>query len=75
MRPMGSLRFDLGHTQERKWGSMASECMFWDKDEKAVLAFLDLDRNGQLFELDIFKSDFSPSLRWPTYEELVDANP
>ncbi|MEM1251965.1 MAG: hypothetical protein AAGI69_05995 [Cyanobacteria bacterium P01_H01_bin.21] len=33
-----------------------------------------LDQDGKLFELDVFKSDFSPLLRWPTQEELHETN-
>ena len=72
---MGSLQFCSSHTQNRRLGKTPSECTFRDKDNTEVLAFLNLDQNGQLFELDIFKVDFSPLLQWPTQQELQDANP
>lgn len=72
---MGSLQFCSSHTEHRSLGKTASECTFRDKDNTEVLVFLDLDQNAQLFELDIFKVDFSPLLQWPTQQELRDANP
>ena len=71
---MGSLKFCTSHGKNRRFGKVASECKFWNVDDKEVSAALNLDQDGKLFELDVFKSDFSPLLRWPTQEELHEAN-
>lgn len=64
---MGSLLlFPDGHgTDGRRFGKCASEYLFKDSDEIEVLASLNLDREGQLFELDMWKVDFNPLIRWP----------
>lgn len=71
---MGSLKFCTSHGENRRFGKVVSECKFWDADDKEVSAALNLDQDGKLFELDVFKSDFSPLLRWPTQAELHEAN-
>ena len=71
---MGSLKFCISHTQNRIFGEIASECKFWDADDREVSVALILGQDGKLFELDVFKSDFSPLLRWLTQEELHEAN-
>ncbi|MEL6231110.1 MAG: hypothetical protein AAFR24_14460 [Cyanobacteria bacterium J06627_3] len=70
----GSPKFCTSHDENRRFGKVASECKFWDVDDMEVSAALILDQDGKLFELDVFKSDLSPLLRWPTQEELHDAN-
>lgn len=67
---MGSLLlFPSGHMTDgsdgRRFGKCASEYLFKDADEIEVLASLNIDREGQLFELDMWKVDFSPLIRWP----------
>ena len=57
---MGSL--GIGHDYaNREFGCQVAECEFLDWDGVVVLAALNLDQAGELFELDIFKSDFSPT--------------
>jgi len=57
---MGSFSIGKNH-ENRAFGSIASEYEFKDSDNKEVLASLFLDQNGELFEVDIFKSDHSPT--------------
>ena len=38
---------------------------FTDEDGVKVIASLNVDSDGHLFELDIWKTDFSPLLRIP----------
>ena len=64
---MGSLYLlPNGIDQEnRLFGYMASELEFTDKDGVKVIASLNIDTNGNLFELDIWKTDFNPLIRIP----------
>lgn len=43
----------------RTLGVQASECQFLDLDGVPVIAALNLDAHGNLFELDLWKTDFS----------------
>ena len=64
---MGSLLlFPKGFIAEhRMFGALASQHLFQDTDGVDVLAFLNMDRNGHLFELDIWKTDFNPLKQFP----------
>jgi hypothetical protein len=50
---------------KRLLGKQASECQFLDQDCVSVVATLNLDNHGKLFELDIWKVDFSRLIRIP----------
>ena len=64
---MGSLAIaPLG----RRYGSSASDCHFYDSDGIVVSATLNLDNAGALFEIDILKFDFSPTIKWPGRTDL-----
>lgn len=64
---MGSLRLfpDGSQVEDRKFGRRASECQFTDEDGVEVLASLNLDQDGNLYELDIWKTDFGKLIRIP----------
>lgn len=64
---MGSLRLVEGDDDrnERKFGSKAAELQFRDADGTPVSVSLHLDDAGRLFELDVFKADFSPLISIP----------
>ncbi len=64
---MGSLSlFPNGETTEdRKFGERISEYQFLDADGVDVIVSLNLDNKGELFELDVWKTDFSPLIRFP----------
>lgn len=64
---MGSLRLISGNVikPNRAFGSKASEIEFVDADGIPVSVALILDKDGEPFELDIFKADFSPVLSIP----------
>ncbi len=64
---MGSLRlFPNGkHKENRKFGDCASEYRFDDIDGVPVLVSLNTDQNGDLFELDVWKTDFSKLKKIP----------
>jgi hypothetical protein len=50
---------------ERMFGAQVSQIEFNDEDGILVSASLNVDKEGALFELDIWKTDFSPLKRIP----------
>lgn len=64
---MGSLYlFPKGEIKEdRILGEQVSELQFTDQDGIEVIASLNIDSNGDLYELDIWKTDFSKLIRLP----------
>ena len=67
---MGSVRFEDSYNRERRLGKKIAEAEFRDQDGIPVSAVLNLDDKGQLFELDMWKVDFSALKRYPRPEEL-----
>lgn len=59
---MGSLLLlpDGMTTRRRLCGTQVSEHYFTDEDGVEVIASLNVDDEGQLFELDIWKTNFDP---------------
>lgn len=49
----------------RAFGRTLHEVEFKDADHVAVVASLNLDQHGDLFELDIWKVNFDPLIRLP----------
>ena len=68
---MGSLRF-FSNTEDPRFGKEAAECKFEDSDGVPVSATLNLDQDGELLELDVWKVDFSRLNRWPNADEISD---
>lgn len=71
-RGMGSLRLfpegaETGHVV---FGRQVSACQFKDEDGVDVIASLNLDQRGNLYELDIWKTNFRPLIRIPGNHEL-----
>ncbi|CAN0627471.1 protein of unknown function [Burkholderia multivorans] len=62
---MGSLRFYRQNSGKRFLREDVCQMMFSDADGVPVLITLSLDNFGQLFELDVWKVDFSPLKRFP----------
>jgi len=60
---MGSLQF--GESREGRLGHRVAEAKFADDDGLPVFASLVLDQSGRLYELDLWKVDFSPLKRIP----------
>ncbi|WP_047396756.1 hypothetical protein [Chitinibacter sp. ZOR0017] len=67
---MGSLFIGENNTL-RTFGEKISECSFNGIDGVLVSATLNLDQNGDLFEIDIWKTNFSPLLKWPNESDIV----
>ena len=49
----------------RKFGKQVSEFQFLDEDKVLVVASLNVDEDGNLLELDIWKTDFSKLIKLP----------
>ena len=60
---MGSLLFISKHNKERRLGETLAEGEFMDIDEVPVMVSLNLDSDGNFYELDIWKTDFSPVIK------------
>jgi hypothetical protein len=71
---MGSLAF-APFEHDRAFGSEAAECHFYDVDGVPVSVALNLDKEGRLFELDVWRVDFRPTVRWPHEVELYAGPP
>ena len=65
---MGSISFDLENLQSRKKQIIFAE--YIDKDGILVDIELTCDNNGELYELDFWKVDFSPLISFPHFENL-----
>lgn len=73
---MGSLNLYVrgSSSSDREFKQCLSVCQFNDRDGVPVIASLYAEKNGQPFELDVWKVDFSPLLEIPEKFELVDAD-
>lgn len=60
---MGSIRF-VG-SEPRSFGKALVEAQYSDSDGVLVTIAVNADHQGQLFELDFWKVDFSPLMRYP----------
>jgi len=69
---MGSLRF-VG-SADRRLGKCIGEAEFDDADGVIVSVALNVDQRGELFELDLWKVDFSPLQRIAAVAELRPAS-
>jgi hypothetical protein len=66
---MGSIRFV--QPEPGTFGKELAEAEYVDRDGVRVSIALNAGSNGQLFELDFWKVDFSPLGRYPKPSELV----
>lgn len=63
---MGSLRFCTPDDRSRHLGKQLAEREFADIDGVPIVIAVNLDDRGELYELDVWKVDFSPLKRFPT---------
>ena len=68
---MGSLRFLGGRSQ--RMGRELVSATYIDSDGTPVELSVNLDEDGRIFELDIWKVDFSPLQQFPKPEQLTFA--
>ncbi|MCB0206885.1 MAG: hypothetical protein KDH90_25915 [Anaerolineae bacterium] len=71
---MGSLRFIDQDQEARNLGDTIAEVEFLDEDGVLVTAVLNLDQQGELYELDVWKVDFSPLRSWPDIGQITIKN-
>ncbi len=69
---MGSLLFH-SKTKDPKFGKATKEYWFKDSDGIDVTARINLDQYGELFELDVWKTDFSELKTWPCFNQSKPA--
>jgi len=69
---MGSIRFYNGRDRSPlDYGGEIAEAAFQDADGVPVSITLSVDTIGDLFEMDVFKADFSPLIRYPDLADLA----
>lgn len=62
---MGSLRFCASNERPRRLSAQLTQREFVDVDGVPVMVAVNLDDRGELYELDVWKIDFSPLKRFP----------
>lgn len=65
---MGSLRlfpFVVENPSSRFFGKAVSECYFDDTDGVRVIVTLNLDQNGNPFEIDVWKTNYGKLIKIP----------
>lgn len=68
---MGSIRFPTAKTSERRYGRDVIQVSYKDTDDVLVIIALIEDNNGDLYELEFWKTDFKPLNRYPTPSDIV----
>jgi hypothetical protein len=66
---MGSIKFQK-KTPKTDYEEQIAEGAFWDADGVPVSVTLMVDSAGHLFELDVFKADGSPLVRYPDLDDF-----
>jgi hypothetical protein len=67
---MGSIRFVESTPSKRRFGREIAAVTYIDEDGTPVDITVNLDQEGRLFEVDIWKVDFSPLTRYPRPDDL-----
>jgi hypothetical protein len=67
---MGSIRFAIPEARDRRFGQVAATAEYVDSDSVLVSIALNLDEQGDIFEVDFWKVDFSPLRRYPHPRDL-----
>jgi hypothetical protein len=67
---MGSIKFVYSGNSERNMSFELASAEYRDEDGVPVSIALNMDQFGDLFELDFWKVDFSPLLRYPRVEQV-----
>ena len=67
---MGGLVF-LSKNKDRYLGKDIAHCEFDDQDGVKVIATLSVDNFGDLYELDVWKTDFSELISFPVLSPSV----
>ena len=67
---MGGVRFETNNPLRQVFGSELARLDYVDTDGVPVSITLNSDSNGDLFEIDFWKADFSPLAAYPTRDRL-----
>ena len=67
---MGSIRFVPMSGESRSFGKPIAEAEYVDADGVLVSITLNVDEQGDLYEADFWKVDFSPLREYPQPEQL-----
>ena len=68
---MGSIRFLPSGNAARRYGGAIAEAQYIDEDGVLVIIVLNVDRDGELYEIDFWKVDFSPLKRYPRVSDIT----
>jgi hypothetical protein len=69
---MGTVRFmETNSTEDRKYQKDLIQVQYKDLDNVTILITLTQDNNGGLFELEFWKTDFNPLIRFPTPTSII----
>lgn len=63
--PILALKDDKGD-KKRRMGKCLIDIQFYDEDNVPILVSLNSDEDGNLFELDIWRADFKPVVKYPS---------
>lgn len=66
---MGSLKFE-GDKKDRTLGLSVAQVEYFDEDNVPVSIMINVDEEGEIYELDIWKIDFTP-LKTFTHSSLI----
>lgn len=66
---MGGIEF--ASAKERKYGKDIIQVRYIDADHVVVLITLEEDNNGDLYELEFWKTNFAKLIKYPKPEEVV----
>lgn len=67
---MGSIRFLPSADQGSRTAQVIAQAEYFDEDGVPVSIAINADQNGELFEVDFWKVDFSPLKRYPRASDL-----
>ena len=71
---MGSIRFLSSEDQISRTAQVIAQGEYVDEDGVVVSVVVNADQNGELFEVDFWKVDFSPLKRYPKASDIkIDA--
>jgi len=68
---MGSIRFLKSNESERRLGKAVAKAEYTDEDGVLVSIVINVDRDGDLYEADFWKVDFSPLKRYPRASDIT----
>ena len=68
---MGTIRFHVDKRIDGRYGRDVIQVLYIDSDNVTVVITLTEDNNGDLFELEFWKTDFTPLKKYPAPEDIV----